>query len=109
MNDPTPINLPPNGFATHRGGIFFFPSCSRAMGGAEGLALLKLLVKLVVVFDDRSMSLIRFEFLLLFSIITFSYPLRTDLKEDVDDVVIFVVDDVVVAGSDSFTSITVTK
>lgn len=79
------------------------------MGGAEGLTLLKLLVKLVVVFDDRSMSLIRFEFLLLFSIITFSYPLRTDLKEDVDDVVIFVVDDVVVAGSDSFTSITVTK
>lgn len=71
--------------------------------------MLKLLVKLLVVFDERSMSLIRFELRLLFSIITFSYPLRTDLKEDVADVVIFVVDDVVVAVSDSFTSITVTK
>lgn len=79
------------------------------MGGAEGRTLLKLLVKLLVVFDDRSMSLIRFEFLLLFSIITFSYPLRTDLKEDVAVVVIFEAGDVVVAVSDSFTSITVTK
>lgn len=99
--------------ATHRGGIFFFASCSKAIVGALGRVLLKLLVKLLVVFDDRSISLMRFELRLLFSMITFSYPLRTDLKEDAEDVVIFVAGDVVCAVefavSASFTSITVTK
>jgi len=99
---------------THRGGIFFFASCSNAIAGADGRTWLKLLVKLLVVFDDRSMSLIRFEFRLLFSMMTFSYPLRTDLNEDVADVVILggadaVVVVVDVSSLDSFTSITVTK
>lgn len=67
-------------------------------------------MKLLVVFvDDRSISFIKFEFLLLFSMITFSYPLRTDLKDDVAAVVILEEAVVVGGASDSFTSITVTK
>jgi len=71
-----------------------------------------MLLKLVV-FELRSISLIRFEFLLLFSIITFSYPLRMALNEDVVVVTVGIEElELVVSGwvlTSSFTSITVTK